>query len=47
MVRQDIENGITKDWVSFVGETQGNSILEGAEIEVMKSLQQCVPFYIF
>ena len=47
MIRQDIENGITKDWGTFVGETQGYSILEGTEIEVMKSLQQYVPFCIF
>ena len=47
LVRQDIENGITKDWGTFVGETQGYSILEGTEIEVMKSLQQYVPFCIF
>ena len=47
MIRQDIENGITKDRVSFVGEIQGYSILEGTEIEVMKSLQQYVPFCIF
>jgi len=47
LVRQDIEIGITKDWGSFLGETQGYSILEGAEIDVMKSLQQYVPFCIF
>ena len=32
MVRQDIENGITKYGGSLVDETQGYSILEGTEI---------------
>ena len=39
LVRQDIENGITKDWGAFVGESQGYSVLEGTELEVMKYLQ--------
>jgi hypothetical protein len=47
MVRQDIEKGLTKDWGSFVGETSGYSINEGTEVEVMKGLQQYVPFCIF
>jgi hypothetical protein len=47
MVRQDIEKGLTKDWGSFVGETKGYAINEGTEVEVMKGLQQYVPFCIF
>ena len=47
MVRQDIENGITTDWGGFVGEASGYSILEGPELEVMKSLQKYVPFCIY
>ncbi len=47
MVRQDIEKGITKDWGAFVGQTDGYSIFEGSEVEVMKALQQYVPFCIF
>jgi hypothetical protein len=47
MVRQDFEKGITKDWGAFVGESQGYSVFEGTELEVMKTLQQYVPFCIF
>ena len=47
MVRQDIEKGITKDWGAFVGETKGYAVNEGTELEVMKALQQYVPFCIF
>jgi hypothetical protein len=47
MVGQDIKKGITKDWGAFVGESSGYAINEGTEIEVMKSLQQFVPFCIF
>jgi len=47
MVRQDIEKGITKDWGAFVGQTNGYSVFEGSEVEVMKTLQQYVPFCIF
>ncbi len=47
MVRQDIEKGITKDWGAFVGESKGYVVNEGTELEVMKALQQYVPFCIF
>jgi hypothetical protein len=47
MVGQDIKKGITKDWGAFVGESKGYAINEGTEIEVMRSLQQYVPFCIF
>ena len=47
MIRQDIEKGITKDWGAFVGESKGYAVNEGTEVEVMKSLQQYVPFCIF
>ncbi len=47
MVRQDIENGISKDWGGFVGQTNGYAVFEGTEVEVMKALQQYVPFCIF
>ena len=47
MVRQDFEKGITKDWGGFVGQTNGYAIFEGTEVEVMKALQQYVPFCIF
>jgi hypothetical protein len=47
MVRQDHEKGTTKDWGAFVGESNGYSIAEGTELEVMKELQQYVPFCTF
>lgn len=47
MVRQDIEKGLTKDWGAFVGESSGYAINEGTELEVMKGLQQYVPFCKF
>ena len=47
MVRQDIEKGLTKDWGAFLGESNGYSINEGTELEVMNSLQQYVPFCTF
>jgi hypothetical protein len=47
MVRKDFEKGLTKDWGAFVGENNGYSVGEGPELEVMKSLQQYVPFCIF
>jgi hypothetical protein len=47
MVRQDIEKGMAKDWGAFVGETDGYTVYEGGEVDVMKCLQQYVPFCIF
>ncbi len=47
MVRRDREKGLTKDWGTFVGENKGYSIMEGSELEVMKGLQQYVPFVRF
>ena len=47
MVRQDIEKGLTRDWGAFLGESNGYSVNEGTEIEVMNSLQQYVPFCTF
>ena len=37
MVRQDIEKG-------FVGEGNGYTVAEGTELEVMKTLEQYVPY---
>jgi len=47
MVRQDFDSNIAKDWGAFLGESQGYSIFEGTEMEVMNTLQQYVPFCIF
>ena len=47
MVRQDFEKGILKDWGAFLGESNGYAVWEGDEIDVMKAVQQYVPFCIF
>jgi len=47
MVRQDFETGILKDWGAFLGESNGYAVWEGSEIDVMKMIQQYVPFCIF
>jgi proteasome assembly chaperone (PAC2) family protein len=47
MVKQDMKRGFTKDWGAFVGETSGYAVDEGSEVEVMKALQQYVPFVHF
>ena len=47
MVRQDREKGINKDWGAFVGETGGYTVYEGSELDVIKALQQYVPFVKF
>ncbi len=47
MVRQDLEKGLTKDWGAFIGENKGYAINEGSELEVMKGIQQYIPFVRF
>lgn len=47
MVRQDREKGLTKEWGVFVGENKGYAVNEGSELELMKALQQYVPFVSF
>jgi hypothetical protein len=47
MIRKDFEKGIAKDWGTFVGQSKGYAVQEGTELDVMKTLQQYVPFCIF
>ncbi|MCK4414334.1 MAG: hypothetical protein KAY32_12380 [Candidatus Eisenbacteria sp.] len=47
MVRQDREKGISKDWGTFVGETNGYDVVEGTEIEILKMTAQYVPYVSF
>ena len=47
MVRQDLEKGIVKDWGAFLAESNGYAVYEGSEIDVMKTIQQYVPFCTF
>jgi hypothetical protein len=47
MVRQDHKKDLVKSWGAFIGEEKGYAIYEGSELEVMKALQQYVPFVRF
>jgi len=47
MVRQDREKGLIKDWGEFLGGNKGYAIDEGSELDVMKAIQQYVPFVKF
>lgn len=47
MVKQDIKEGITIDWGSFLGEGRGYSVDEESEMELEKRLQRYVPFVTF
>ncbi|MHA2244226.1 MAG: hypothetical protein ACXADY_04615 [Candidatus Hodarchaeales archaeon] len=47
IIHDDIKEGTTKDWGSFVGEMRGYSIMEGTEVEVGNLLQRFVPFVKF
>ncbi len=47
MLKQDIKDGVTKDWGSFLGENGGYMVCEGSEMELGKFLEQYVPFVTF
>ena len=47
MVKQDMKKGLTKDWGVFIGEHTGYSVVEGAEVEIMKQIQQYTPYVYF
>lgn len=47
MVKQDIEKKLTIEWGAFIGEASGYTVMEGSEVEVMKALQQYVPYCTF
>ena len=47
MVKQDIKEGVTIDWGTFIGETRGYAIHEASEMELEKRLQRYVPFVTF
>jgi len=46
-VNKDLSSGITKDWGSFPGETEGYWVLEGSQLDVMKMAQKYVPYIRF
>ena len=47
MVKQDMEKGLTKDWGSFTGETNGYTVVEGTELEIMMLTTQYSPYVAF
>ena len=47
MVKQQIQDGTTKDWGAFVGEHRGYSVVDQSPVELVKNLQKYVPFVSF
>ncbi len=47
MVKKDLEEGILKDWGSFVAESKGFGIMEGDETEIAINLQRYSPYVGF
>jgi hypothetical protein len=47
MVNKDLSSGITKNWGSFPGETEGYCVVEGSQLDVMKMVQRYVPYIRF
>ncbi len=47
IIKQQMKDGITKDWGCFVGETSGYSVSEQSEISLATEIQQFYPFITF
>ena len=47
MVKQDMQKGVTKDWGLFPSEGAGYCVLEGTNVEIMKTTEQYVPYVDF
>ena len=47
MVKKDLEEGILKDWGSFVAEGKGFGIMEGDETAIAINLQRYSPYVSF
>ena len=47
VIKQDMNEGILKDWGLFVGESHGYSVVQGTEVEVIKASQRYTPFVYF
>ena len=47
LVKQDMAKGITKDWGLFPSEGAGYCVLEGTNVEIMKTTEQYVPYVDF
>jgi len=47
VIKQDMKEGILKDWGLFVSEHKGYSVVQGTELEVIKATQRYTPFVCF
>jgi hypothetical protein len=47
MVKQQMNEGTTTEWGSFVGETRGYSVGDQSEKDLIKTLQQYYPYVTF
>ncbi len=46
-IKEDIKDGVTLEWGSFVGELRGFAINEGDEVDINVRLQKYSPFVTF
>jgi len=47
MIKQQMKDGVTKDWGVFVGEGRGYSINEQSPVELAATLQKYYPYVTF
>ena len=47
MTKQEIKDGLTKDWGIFLGQTKGFTISEGTEEEIISSTLKYIPYFRF
>ena len=47
VIKQDMKEGLLKDWGLFVSEHKGYSVVQGTEVEVIKAIQRYTPFVCF
>jgi hypothetical protein len=47
LAKQEIKNGLTTDWGSFLGETEGFSVIEGTEADVLRETLKYIPYFRF
>jgi len=47
MTRQDMKDGLVKDWGAFIGQPNGFSIAEGTEEAVLNMAIRFMPFFRF
>ena len=45
--RQDIKDGLVKEWAAFAGQPNGFSIAEGTEEDILKITMKYMPFFRF